>query len=109
MTELDKLIDQFETVRKAIREIDNGAAYVAIVTTHTIINTEDIFEEPKYLHEIRDNLLYYRQDLRRQIMAALKEDEDKELGFETKGVEPFPVGTPKNDYRKHGADTDDGK
>jgi hypothetical protein len=109
MTELDKLIDQFETVRKAIREIDNGAAYVAIVTPHTIINTEDIFEEPKYLHEIRDNLLYYRQDLRRQIMAALKEDEEKELGMTTEGVEPFPVGAPKNDYRKHGADTDDGK
>lgn len=107
MMELDKLIDQFETVRKAIREIDNGAAYVAIVTPHTIINTEDIFEEPKYLHEIRDNLLYYRQDLRKQIMEALQEDEAKELGLETRGIEPFPVGTPKNDYRRH--DTDDGK
>lgn len=109
MTELDKLMGQFETVRKTITEIDNGAAYTAIVTPHTIINIDDIFEESKYLHEIRDNLLYYRQDLRRQIMAALKEDEDKELGMATEGVEPFPVGTPKNDYRKHGADTDDGK
>lgn len=108
MTELDKLIDQFETVRKAIREIDNGAAYVAIVTPHTIINTEDIFEEPKYLHEIRDNLLYYRQDLRRQIMTALKEDEEKELGIATEGVEPFPIGTPKADHRRM-SDTDDGK
>ena len=109
MTELDKLMGQFETIRKTITEIDNGAAYVAIVTPHTIVNTDDIFEEPKYLHEIRDNLLYYRQDLRRQIMAALQEDEAKELGLETRGVEPFPVGAPKNDYRKHGADTDDGK
>ena len=108
MTELDKLMGQFETVRKTITEIDNGAAYVAIVTPHTIVNTEDIFEESKYLHEIRDNLLYYRQDLRRQIMAALQEDEAKELGYATKGVEPFPVGTPKNDHRRCG-DTDDGK
>ena len=77
MTELDKLMGQFETIRKTITEIDNGAAYVAIVTPHTIVNTDDIFEEPKYLHEIRDNLLYYRQDLRRQIMAALQEDEAK--------------------------------
>lgn len=107
MTELDKLMGQFETVRKTIREIDDGAAYTAIVTPHTIINIDDIFEESKYLHEIRDNLLYYRQDLRRQIMAALQEDEAKELGLETRGVEPFPVGTPKNDYRRH--DTDDGK
>ena len=107
MTELDKLMGQFETVRKTIEEIDNGAAYTAIVTPHTIINIDDIFEGSKYLHEIRGNLLYYRQNLRKQIMEALQEDEAKELGYETKGVEPFPVGTPKNDYRRH--DTDDGK
>ncbi|MBQ1571756.1 MAG: hypothetical protein IIZ78_11565 [Clostridiales bacterium] len=107
MTELDKLMGQFETVRKTITEIDNGAAYVAIVTPHTIVNTEDIFDSPRYLNEIRGDLLYYRQDLRKQIMEALQEDEAKELGYETKGVEPFPVGTPKNDYRRH--DTDDGK
>ena len=108
MTELDKLMGQFETVRNTITEIDNGAAYVAIVTPHTIVNTEDIFDSPRYLNEIRGDLLYYRQDLRKQIMEALQEDEAKELGYETKGVEPFPVGTPKNDHRRCG-DTDDGK
>lgn len=107
MTELDKLMGQFETVRKTIEEIDRGSAYVAIVTPHTIVNTEDVFDSPRYLNEIRGDLLYYRQDLRKQIMEALQEDEAKELGLETRGVEPFPVGTPKNDYRRH--DTDDGK
>lgn len=107
MTELDKLMGQFETVRKTIEEIDRGSAYVAIVTPHTIVNTDDVFDSPRYLNEIRGDLLYYRQDLRKQIMEALQEDEAKELGLETKGVEPFPVGTPKNDYRRH--DTDDGK
>lgn len=108
MTELDKLMGQFETVRKTIEEIDNGAAYVAIVTPHTIVNTEDVFDSPRYLNEIRGDLLYYRQDLRKQIMEALQEDEAKELGLETKGIEPFPIGTPKSDHRRCG-DTDDGK
>ena len=107
--ELAKLWNQYQTIKETIKQIDAGAAYVAIRTPEGYTDTDDIFESPNYLHQMRDNLLYYRQDLRRQIMAALQEDEAKELGLETRGVEPFPVGAPKNDYRKHGADTDDGK
>ena len=109
--ELAKLWSQYQTVKETIREIDAGAAYVAIKTSVGYTDTDDIFESPNYLHQMRGDLLYYRQDLRRQIIARLQEEDRIEQGYEaTAGpVEPVPIGTPKNDYRKTLTDADDGK
>lgn len=109
--ELAKLWNQYQTVKDTIREIDAGAAYVAIKTSGGYTDTDDIFESPNYLHQMRGDLLYYRQDLRRQIITKLQEEDRIEQGYEaTAGpVEPVPIGTPKNDYRKTLTDADDGK
>lgn len=111
--ELAKLWSQYQTVKDTIREIDAGAAYVAIKTSVGYTDTDDIFESPNYLHQMRGDLLYYRQDLRRQIITKLQEEDRIEQGYETEvkdgQVEPVPIGTPKNDYRKTLTDADDGK
>lgn len=109
MDEIKDLFEQYMTVNKAIEDIDHGAAYVSINTARGSINTENIFDSPTYLEQMRGDLLYYRQDLRRQLIEMLKEEDAFEQGLKVTDIEPFPVGTPKNDYRKHGADTDDGR
>ena len=107
MDEIKDLFEQYVTVNTAIEDIDHGAAYVSINTARGSINTENIFDSPTYLEQMRGDLLYYRQDLRRQLIELLKAEDAKEQGLPVTNVEPFPVGTPKNDYRRH--DTDDGK
>lgn len=109
--ELAKLWSQYQTIKETIKQIDAGAAYVAIRTPEGYTDTDDIFESPSYLHQMRGDLLYYRQDLRRQIITKLQEEDRIEQGYEaTAGpVEPVPIGTPKNDYRKTLTDADDGK
>lgn len=109
--ELATLWNQYQTIKETIKQIDAGAAYVAIRTPEGYTDTDDIFESPNYLHQMRGDLLYYRQDLRRQIITKLQEEDRIEQGYEaTAGpVEPVPIGTPKNDYRKTLTDADDGK
>ena len=109
--ELAKLWSQYQTIKETIKQIDAGAAYVAIRTPEGYTDTDDIFESPNYLHQMRGDLLYYRQDLRRQIIARLQEEDRIEQGYVTTAepVEPVPIGTPKNDYRKTLTDDDDGK
>ena len=111
MAEIDDLWGQYTTIKQTIEEIDNGAAYIAIHTSDSVVNTDEVFDNPNYLHTMRGDLLYYRQDLRRQIIARLQEEDRIEQGYEaTAGpVEPVPIGTPKNDYRKTLTDADDGK
>jgi hypothetical protein len=109
MDEIKDLFEQYVTVNTAIEDIDHGAAYVSINTVRGSINTENIFDSPTYLEQMRGDLLYYRQDLRHQLIDILQEEDAGELGIDISEVEPFPVGTPKNDYRKHGTDTDDGR
>lgn len=109
--ELAKLWSQYQTIKETIKQIDAGAAYVAIRTPEGYTDTDDIFESPNYLHQMRGDLLYYRQDLRRQIITKLQEEDRIEQGYESTAgpVEPVPIGTPKNDYRKTLTDADDGK
>ena len=110
MDEVDALYDQYRTVKETIRQIDAGAAYVAIRTPEGYTDTENIFDSPNYLHQMRGDLLYYRQDLRRQIIELLQEEDRIEQGVQVDGnVEPFPIGTPKADHRRNVSETDDGK
>ena len=111
MSELEKLWEQYQTVKDTIYAIDHNAAYVAIHTPEGYTNTDEIFDSPNYLKHMRGDLLYYRQDLRRQIIELLQEEDRLEQGYTAEGnnVEPFPIGTPKNDHRRNNTDTDDGK
>ena len=110
MAEIDDLWDQYTTIKETIEEIDKGAAYIAIHTSDSVVNTDEVFDNPNYLHIMRGDLLYYRQDLRRQIIELLQEEDRLEQGYTADGenVEPFPIGTPKADHRRM-SDTDDGK
>ena len=110
MTELETLWEQYQTVKDTLYAIDKGAAYVAIHTPEGTTDTRKIFDNPNYLHTMRGDLLYYRQDLRRQIIELLQEEDRLEQGYTADGepVEPFPIGTPKADHRRM-SDTDDGK
>lgn len=108
MDEVDALYDQYRTVKDTIRHIDAGAAYVASRTPEGYTDTDNIFEGADYLHRIRGDLLYYRQDLRKQIISLLQEEDSAELGYEEKleaGIDEIH-GIPKNDYRRHGADVE---
>lgn len=111
MTELETLWEQYQTVKETLYAIDKGAAYVAIHTPEGYTDTTKIFDNPNYLHTMRGDLLYYRQDLRRQIIELLQEEDRAEQGYTEDGgnVEPFPIGTPKNDHRRLNGDSDDGK
>ena len=110
MAELETLWAQYQTVKETLSAIDKGAAYVAIRTPEGYTDTTEIFDSPNYLHTMRGDLLYYRQDLRRQIIELLQEEDRLEQGYTADGdnVEPFPIGTPKADHRRM-SDTDDGK
>ena len=110
MAELETLWAQYQTVKETLSAIDKGAAYVAIHTPEGYTDTTKIFDNPNYLHTMRGDLLYYRQDLRHQIIELLQKEDRAELGYSEDGdnVEPFPIGTPKTDHRRM-SDTDDGK
>ena len=82
--ELDALYRQYKTVKDTIKAIDDGAALIAIITPGKTVDTEDIFDNPNYLHQMRGDLLYYRQDLRRQLIDILQEEDAGELGMESK-------------------------
>jgi len=82
--ELDALYRQYKTVKDTIKAIDDGAALIAIITPSKTIDTEDIFDNPNYLHQMRGDLLYYRQDLRHQLIDILQEEDAGELGMESK-------------------------
>lgn len=107
--EIDKLYEQLKSIKDTIRQIDAGAAYLSINTKTGKIDLDNVFQESNYLHQIRGDLLYYRQDLRRQIIGLLEDEDRAEQGyFDTNPdwVEPFPIGTPKSDHRRSGADSE---
>lgn len=81
--ELDALYRQYKTVKDTIKAIDDGAALIAIITPGKTVDTEDIFDNPNYLHQMRGDLLYYRQDLRHQLIDILQEEDAGELGMES--------------------------
>lgn len=107
--EIDVLWDQFKTIKDAIKKIDEGAAYLSLHTSTRHIDLDNIFDGATYLHQIRSDLLYYRQDLRRQIIELLADEDRMEQGYpdnDPDWIEPFPIGTPKSDHRRSGADTE---
>lgn len=80
--ELDALYRQYKTVKDTIKAIDDGAALIAIITPSKTVDTEDIFDNPNYLKQMRGDLLYYRQDLRHQLIDILQEEDAGELGID---------------------------
>ena len=107
--EIEVLWDQFKTIRDSIKQIDAGAAYLSLHTSTRHIDLDHIFDDGAYLKQIRSDLLYYRQDLRRQIIELLADEDRIEQGYldnDSDWVEPFPIGTPKSDHRRSGVDTE---
>ena len=80
--ELDAMYIQCKTVKDTIKAIDDGAALIAIITPSKTVDTEDIFDNPNYLKQMRGDLLYYRQDLRHQLIDILQEEDAGELGID---------------------------
>ena len=97
--ELDALYRQYKTVKDTIKAIDDGAALIAIITPSKTVDTEDIFDNPNYLHQMRGDLLYYRQDLRHQLIDILQEEDAGELGIDESEERREEHGKDTNDYR----------
>lgn len=109
---LREMLLQYITIDETLEEIDKGAAYVSIYTKCDHIDMSDLFPENNYLQRIRGDLLYYRQDLRRQLIEHLTAEDRLEPGLKDSdsdwvdGSEPYPIGTPKNDHRRSGGDSE---
>lgn len=112
--EIQELFNQYQTLKETLEHIRGGAAYLSIHSPGGFTNLEYMkIKEEEYLKRIKGDLMMGLRGARQQLIRKLTEEDKAELGYSDDdndwNMEPFPIGTPKNDHRRHGPDTDDGK
>ena len=113
----DEIVEQFkqyQTIKETLGQIRGGAAYLSIHSPgNGFTDLKYMVEESEYLKRIKGDLMMGLRKARQQLIQKLTAEADAELGYPNadndRNVEPFPIGTPKSDHRRHGLDTDDGK
>lgn len=112
--EMEELWEQYQTLKQTVGHIRGGAAYLSIHCPGGFTNLEYMkIKEEEYLKRIKGDLMMGLREARQQLIRKLTEEDKAELGYSDDdndwNVEPFPIGTPKSDRRRHSPDTDDGK
>lgn len=112
--EMEELWEQYQTLKQTVGHIRGGAAYLSIHCPGGFTNLEYMkIKEEEYLKRIKGDLMMGLREARQQLIRKLTEEDKAELGYSDDdndwNVEPFPIGTPKSDHRRHSPDTDDGK
>ena len=107
--ELVKLWRQFNTIREALKRIKRGDGVAGIhFPGEGLLEMNAIFEDPNYIEKMAADLASYQIVLAQQLSTELQKIVDADTAAVTENVEPYPIGTPKNDHRRLN-DTDDGK
>ena len=112
--EIEEQFNQYQTIKETLGQIRGGAAYLSIHSPGDgFTDLKYMVEESEYLKRIKGDLMMGLRKARQQLIEMLTNEANAELGYPDDdkdwNVEPFPMGTPKNDHRRHGSDTDDGK
>ena len=110
---LRELYENYSTVTEAITAIEDGSAKLRLYLPGGYIDLDEIFEEPNYLEKMRSDMVLYRWELRQALIEELANANKEEMGLADDdpdwSLDPIPLGTPKNDHRRHVAENDDGK
>lgn len=104
-----ELYQRYQTTKETLAGIKDGAAVVCIHCSGDYTDLKELIESPDYLNEIKQQMMMSLREIRTQLISALQEEGNAELGYTDDTREPFPIGTPKNDHRRTLTDTDDGK
>lgn len=104
-----ELYQRYQTTKETLAGIKDGAAVVCLHYCSGYTDLKELIESQDYLNEIKQQMMMSLREIRTQLISALQEEGDAELGRTDDAREPFPIGTPKNDHRRHSPDTDDGK
>lgn len=104
-----ELFQRYQTTKETLAGIKDGAAVVCIHCSGDYTDLKELIESPDYLNEIKQQMMLSLPEIRKQLISALQEEGDAELGRTDDTREPFPIGTPKNDHRRTLTDTDDGE
>lgn len=107
---IEEMFNRYIELKDLLAHIKNGIAHIEIhARTQEGFTTEYILQEyiseDVYLKRAKGDVMMALREIRKDLINALMDEHEKEIGGDP--VEPFPVGTPKNDYRRH--ESDDGK
>lgn len=102
---IEEMFNRYIKLKDILANIKDGAAYIAIHTPTHENGTRECIMQDVYLKRFKGDAMMTLREIRKDLINALMEEHVKEIGGDP--VEPFPVGTPKNDYRRH--ESDDGK
>lgn len=110
MDKTDKVF-QYQCLRDVLERLNNGAAYVAIHTPGGDERLSDLMDSEATTRRIKGDIMMTLRNVRKELIDQLVKEHNDKIGVDTDSdwaLEPFPVGTPKNDHRRCG-DSDDGK
>ena len=102
---IEEMYNRYVKLKDILANIKDGAAYIAIHTPTWENGTRECILQDVYLKRFKGDAMMTLREIRKDLINALMDEHEKEIGSDP--VEPFPVGTPKNDYRRH--ESDDGK
>jgi len=110
--EIFEVFSQYQTVKETLEYIKAGPAVVVVHTPGGYTDMDNMLKNPAYLERIRGDLMMQQRELRSRLIEMLVAESKAEPGCsddDKDWVEPFPIGTPKNDHRRTATDADDGK
>lgn len=105
---MDK-ITQYQCLKTALERLNEGG-YVAIHSPTGFQKLDDVMDTKTLVKRIRGDIMVALRNIRRDLIDELTKEHNAEIGVDKDSdwaVDPFPIGVPKNDYRRH--DADDGK
>ena len=110
---LRELFEHYRFMGDAIAAIDDGEAALLIRFSGSYTDLNDIFDQPNYLKQIRSDMVLYEWELRQALIEELANANKEQMGMADDDpdwtLDPIPLGTPKNDHRRHVSEGDDGK
>lgn len=112
--QIEDLYDQYQTLKETLTMIKGGATYVSLSHPRGHIRVSALSPNPDaYLSRLKGDIMMSLREVRQGLIDALEAEGQMELGYSDVGsdqdIDPNPVGTLKNDYRRHASDSDDGK
>lgn len=105
-------LKQYECLKDVLERINSGWGYLSISAQTGCIRLDEVIDTKEITKRIKGDIMMTLRTVRKELIDELVEEHNKEIGVDTDSdwaIEPFPIGTPKNDHRRLNGDSDDGK
>lgn len=103
-------ITQYQCLREVLERINSGCGYISISAQTGSIRLDELIDTTTITKRIKGDVMMTLRTVRKELIDELTAEHNAEIGVDSDSdwaIEPFPIGTPKADCRRH--DTDDGK